>query len=57
MNMWSSCIGKECNSSQVYYQAKGWFQKSQEFSNDLEEGFLSGNMEGGGGEWAPTEKF
>jgi hypothetical protein len=30
---------KKCNSSQVYCQAKGWFQKSQEFSNDLEKGF------------------
>jgi hypothetical protein len=37
--MWSSSIGKECNSSQVYYQDKGLFQKSQEFSNDLEKGF------------------
>jgi hypothetical protein len=37
--MWSSSIVEECNSSQVYYQAKGWFQKSQEFLNDLEKGF------------------
>jgi hypothetical protein len=44
--MWSSSIGKECNSSQVYCQAKGWLQKSQEFSNDLEKGFWSGKMEG-----------
>jgi hypothetical protein len=44
--MWSSSIGKECSSSQLYCQAKGWFQKSQEFSNDLEKGFLSGKMEG-----------
>jgi hypothetical protein len=44
--MWSSSIGKECNSSHVYCQAKGWFQKSQEFSNDLEKGFRSGKMEG-----------
>jgi hypothetical protein len=44
--MWSSSIEKECNSTQVYCQAKGWFQKSQEFSNDLEKGFWSGKMEG-----------
>jgi hypothetical protein len=44
--MWSSSIGKECSSSQLYCQAKGWFQKSQEFSNDLEKGVLSGKMEG-----------
>jgi hypothetical protein len=44
--MWSSIIGKECNSSKVYYQDKGWFQKSQEISNDLEKGFCSGKMEG-----------
>jgi hypothetical protein len=44
--MWSSSIGRECNSSQLYCQAKGWFQKSQEFSNNLENGFSSGKMEG-----------
>jgi hypothetical protein len=44
--MWSSHIGKECNSSQVYCQAKGWFQKSQEFSDDLKKSFWSGKMEG-----------
>jgi hypothetical protein len=44
--MWSSRIGKECNSSQVYCEANRWIQKSQEFSNDLEKGFLSGKMEG-----------
>jgi hypothetical protein len=46
MWFWSSSIGKEYNSSQVYCQAKGWFQKSQAFSNDLEKGFGSGKMEG-----------
>jgi hypothetical protein len=30
---------KECNSSQVYCHTKGCFQKSQEFSNDMEKGF------------------
>jgi hypothetical protein len=44
--MWISSIGKECNSSQVNCQAKGWFQKSQVFSNDLEMGVWSGKMEG-----------
>jgi hypothetical protein len=44
--MWCSSIGEECNSSQVYCQPKRWFQKSQEFSNDLENGFWSGKMEG-----------
>jgi hypothetical protein len=44
--MWTSSIEKECNSSQVYCQAKGWFQKSQEFSNDLEKSFWSGKIEG-----------
>jgi hypothetical protein len=34
-----SSIAKECNSSQVYFQAKGWFQKSKELSNDLEKDF------------------
>jgi hypothetical protein len=43
--MWSSSIGKECNSYQVYYQSKEWFQKSQEFSNGLEKGFWSGKIE------------
>jgi hypothetical protein len=45
--MWSSIIGKECNSTQVYCQAEGWFQRSQEFSYDLEKGFINGKMEGG----------
>jgi hypothetical protein len=44
--MWSSSIGKECNSSKIYCQAMGWIQKSQESLNDLEKGFRSAKMEG-----------
>jgi hypothetical protein len=46
---------KECNSCQVYYQVKGWFQKSQEFLKSiLEKGFLK--WYDGGGENKLTQK-
>jgi hypothetical protein len=39
--------GKGYNSSHAYCQVKGWSKKSYEtFSNDFEEGFENGMMEG-----------
>jgi ferritin len=54
--MWNSSIGKECNSSQVYSQAKGWFKKSHEFSNDLEKFFFE-VVKWRGRKWTHTKMF
>jgi hypothetical protein len=43
--MWSSWIGKKCNSCHVYCNGKVWFQRVMKLSKQFGKGFEIGVME------------